>query len=78
MLVTPVGGLVEAVGGLDAGRLVLPGGEPADLFEGLADALARPASLPDAAACVRYVRENFDWPVIASRVADVYREAVVG
>ena len=77
VLVTPVGGLVEAVGGLDAGRLVLPGGEPADLFEGLADALDRPASLPDSAACVRHVRENFDWPVIASRVADVYREAVV-
>ena len=76
VLVTPVGGLVEAVGGLADGRLVLPGAGIDDIAEGLAAALDRPDSLPDAEVCVRFVREHFDWPVIARRVAAVYREAV--
>jgi glycosyltransferase involved in cell wall biosynthesis len=65
VLVTPVGGLPEAVRDLSE-ALVL----------GLTDALRGNLRLPDAYACRRYVRERFDVPVIAAKVAQVYREAV--
>jgi len=76
-LVTPVGGLPEAVGGLSR-ELILAGCESSDIAAGLDRALDDPAALPDAETCRRYVREHFDWSVIAPRVLEVYREAVEG
>ncbi len=75
VLVTPVGGLPEAVSRL-SNRLVLEGSSADDLAEGIASALKNPANFPKAEQCRRYVKENFDWPLIAGRVADVYREAI--
>jgi len=43
---------------------------------GLAGALSGRLKLPDADACRRYARENFDNSVIAKRVAAVYGEAI--
>lgn len=75
VLVTPIGGLPEAVRGL-APDLVLDGAEPAALADGLVRALDGRLKLPGAAACQAYVRTRFDWPVIARLTREVYREAL--
>jgi hypothetical protein len=42
----------------------------------MVDALKGALKLPDSAACQAYVRERFDWPVIARHVRDVYEEVI--
>ena len=74
VLVTPVGGLPEVVGGLDR-KLVLADTSAAAIAAGLSAALRNPASLPTAAACRAYAAKSFDWRVIAARIADVYAAA---
>ena len=74
-LVTPVGGLPEAVGKLSP-NLVLPGAGPQALAEGLRSALLGSLPLPSSEQCQSYVRTNFDWPVIAAQVREVYLEAL--
>lgn len=71
VLVTPVGGLPETVAPLDP-SLVLSEASPGCLASGISDALRNPDALPPAHACARYVRENFDWPVVAAKVLAVY------
>jgi glycogen synthase len=75
VLVTPVGGLPEAVAGLSE-ALVLPGSGAGAIAAGVRDALSGALALPDALACRRYAREHFDNAVIARRVAGVYEEAI--
>lgn len=75
VLVTPVGGLPEAVSGLSPDLVLRSHGSEA-LAEGLIDVLSGTIKLPDAAACRNYARANFDNLVIARRVADVYHEAI--
>lgn len=75
VLVTPVGGLPEAVAGL-SGDLVLPATGAQAIAEGLGAALSGAIALPDEAACKRYARDHFDNAVIARRVAEVYGEAI--
>ncbi len=72
VLVTPVGGLPEAVSALDPG-LVLKGCDVEALAEGLARALA--GGLPSSHACREYAANGFAWPQIARRVLAVYEEA---
>src|SRR4029077_10786197 len=74
VLVTPVGGLPEVVSGLSK-DLVLDGSSAAQLAEGIVARLRYPDSLPSDTACQAYAKENFDWPVIAKRVLDVYKNA---
>lgn len=74
VLVTPVGGLPEAVRGLTP-AMVLPAPGPAALADGIAAALHGALPLPDADACRRYAAEQFGWPVIARRIRAVYDEA---
>lgn len=75
VLVTPVGGLPEAVAGLSQ-DLVLPATGAAAIADGLAGALCGAIRLPDAEACHAYARDHFDNAVIAKRVARVYEEAI--
>ncbi|TOY83703.1 glycosyl transferase family 1 [Burkholderia pseudomallei] len=75
VLVTPVGGLPEAVAGLSE-ALVLPEVGAAAIPDGLAAALSGSLVRPDADACRRYARAHFDNTVIARRVAAVYEEAI--
>jgi glycogen synthase len=75
VLVTPVGGLPEAVQGLSS-DLVLPSTGAGALADGIASALGGRLRMPDARACRDYARAHFDNAVIARRVANVYREAV--
>jgi len=74
-LVTPVGGLPEAVSSLSP-ELVLAGASAHAIADGLAAALQGRRPLPSPAACVAHVRAHHDWPVIARRVAKVYREVL--
>lgn len=71
VLVTPVGGLPEAVGDLST-DLILPGQEPHILAEGIIAFFKGNLHWPDAAACTSYARQYFDWPVVAKGVADAY------
>ena len=75
VLVTPVGGLPEAVRSL-APSLVLESCAEAALADGLVGALCGTLSLPDAAACRAYAQTHYAWSVIARRVREVYEEAL--
>ncbi len=74
-LVTPVGGLPEAVSGLSRALVLRATGATA-IADGLGDALLGLTPLPSARDCVDYARRNYDWPVIAERVRLVYEEAL--
>lgn len=76
VLVTPVGGLPEAVAGLSEGLVLPPGGGFHTISSGIVDALLGRNRLPDAPACRDYARANFDNAVVAAGVAQVYREAI--
>lgn len=75
VLVTPIGGLPEAVAPLSA-ELVLSSSGFKAIGEGLVDALLGRRVLPDGDACRAYARRHFDRPVVAAQVAHVYREAI--
>ncbi|MBI3568262.1 MAG: asparagine synthase (glutamine-hydrolyzing) [Gemmatimonadetes bacterium] len=74
-LVTPVGGLPDAVTGLSP-HLVLKDVGPRAIADGLAAALTGRLPLPDARTCLQYARRHYDWPVIAERTRLVYEEAM--
>ncbi|MGO9852365.1 MAG: glycosyltransferase family 4 protein [Steroidobacteraceae bacterium] len=73
VLVTPVGGLPETVAELDPG-LVLRDASKSSLADGMSWALRDLGKLPSPESCTRYVREHFDWPVIARKVLAVYEQ----
>jgi glycosyltransferase involved in cell wall biosynthesis len=73
-VVTPVGSLPEIAGPLDS-NLVLPGRTKNDIVAGVKEILSGGVTLPDATTCRRYVRDHYDWRVIAPRVLDVYQQA---
>ncbi|MGF6771227.1 glycosyltransferase involved in cell wall biosynthesis [Paraburkholderia sp. GAS199] len=75
VLVTPVGGLPEAVAPLSS-ELVLPSGGFKEIGAGIADILLGRRTVPDGAACRSYARKHFDRPVVAAQVAQIYREAI--
>jgi len=74
-IVTPVGGLPEAVNELSP-DLVLRGSDPEALADGMSRALTGALRLPDAATCLAFARRHYDWPVIAARVRRVYEQAL--
>ena len=71
VIVTPVGGLPEIVTPLSP-SLVAASFSAHDIAHALAGALLGEQQLPTAEACAEYARVNFDWPVVAARVRDVY------
>lgn len=75
VLVTPVGGLPEAVAPLSE-ALVLPSIGFNAIGAGIVDALLGRQPLPDAQACRDYARSRFDHTAVASQVAAVYREVL--
>jgi glycogen synthase len=72
VLVTPVAGLPEVVRDLDP-SLILRGTSAGEIADGITRALTGAQALPSEDACVTYAG-RFDWPAIAARVRDVYRE----
>ncbi|MFL9987399.1 glycosyltransferase family 4 protein [Paraburkholderia sediminicola] len=75
VLVTPVGGLPEAVEPLSPDLVLSSTGFQA-LGGGISEALLGTRALPDAQACRDYARAHFDHPVVAAQVARIYREAI--
>lgn len=75
VLVTPVGGLPEAVERLEPDLVLASCGAPA-LAHGMTGAFTGQRRLPDAAACRAYARAHFDTAVVARQVARIYREAI--
>jgi glycosyltransferase involved in cell wall biosynthesis len=75
VLVTPVGGLPEAVAGLSADLVLRSTGADA-IAEGVQAVLDGSLVMPAGDACRAYARDNFDNAVIARRVAQVYSEAI--
>lgn len=75
VLVTPIGGLPEAVAPLSA-ELVLPSGGFRAIGDGIVEVLLGRRAVPDSQACRAYAREHFDRPVVAAQVARIYREAI--
>lgn len=75
-LVTPVGGLPEVVDRLSR-HLLFPNADATEMANQIAAALRGVIKLPSSFECAAFARQNFDWPVIARRIAAVYREAVV-
>jgi glycosyltransferase involved in cell wall biosynthesis len=71
VIASDVGGLPEALGGLDP-SLVVPAGDPERLARRIEQAFARPHELPDPPTCRRRA-ETFSWHASALRHADVYR-----
>lgn len=74
VLVTPVGGLPEAVQDLSP-DLVLSGTGAGAIGEGIDRLLTEPGLLPTAEACRVFCQERYDWSVITRRVCQVYEEA---
>ncbi len=75
VLVTPIGGLPEAVSGLSP-DLVLPASGPQAIAAGLDAALRGTLALPDAQQCREYVERHHRWDNIAARVREVYAQAL--
>jgi glycogen synthase len=71
VLVTPVGGLPEVVIELDPGLILRDASTPS-LADAISWALRDLDKLPSPETCASYVREHFDWPVIARKVLAVY------
>ncbi|MET8350389.1 MULTISPECIES: glycosyltransferase family 4 protein [unclassified Micromonospora] len=63
---------------LDGGRAgrLFPTGDPAGLRDALADLLDDPAGRAELSVCGDQVVANFDWPVVARRVLEVYAAAI--
>ena len=74
-LVTPVGGLPEAVAGLSRNLILRSTGARA-IADGVTAALTGALPLPDAAECLEFARRHYDWPVIAERTRLVYERAL--
>lgn len=77
VLVTPVGGLPEAVAAL-ASDMILPASGPQALAAGLDAALRGELALPDAQRCRDHVERHHRWDIIAAKVRDVYAQAMEG
>ena len=75
VLVTPVGGLPDAVSALSA-DLVFASTAPEDIAQGVIEALCGRRRLPSRDECQAYISENFTWTKVAQRTISVYREAL--
>jgi glycosyltransferase involved in cell wall biosynthesis len=73
-IVTPIGGLSEAVSELSTG-LVLADSSVRAIATGITQAFEGSIDLPTRDGCIRYAR-RFDWSAIAPRVGEVYREVI--
>ena len=72
-IVTPVGGLPEAVSALSA-ALVLRSNSQADIADGLIRAISRATPMPSVQQCRAFARDCFSADLMARRTAAVYEE----
>ena len=75
VLGTPVGGIPEILRPFSA-DLVFEGYQPEQLARGIMEALSGDRILPSSQACLEYVRENYDWKIIAQKIKLVYQNVL--
>lgn len=75
-LVTPIGSLPEVMSPLSS-SLIFEGASSGQIADGVDQILSGSVQTPDDETCKRYVRENFDWSVIAPKVLAVYQGRAV-
>jgi glycosyltransferase involved in cell wall biosynthesis len=71
VIVTPVGGMPEAVAPLGH-ELIARSAAPADIADRLEAVLGHSLSLPDHATCRSYAVEHYDWPIVVERIRTVF------
>ena len=73
VLGTPIGGIPEILQPL-ASDLILEGSTTQQLAQGIIESLSGQRKMPTAEACQAYVRQNYDWQVIARQMKSVYEQ----
>ena len=76
VIVTPVGGSPEVVGGLSP-DMIVPDWTPAALAAAITAAFRGELIIPTAEQFREFARTHFDWSIIAQRVRAVYDEAIL-
>jgi len=54
----------------------LEGSQTRQIAQGLIEALSGERQMPSAEVCQNYVKQNYDWQVIASQMRSVYEEVL--
>jgi glycogen synthase len=75
VLGTPIGGIPEILQPFSA-DLVLEGSTTNQLAQGISEALSGQRKIPSAEACQTYVKQNYDWQVIATQMKSVYEKVI--
>ena len=73
VLATPIGGIPEILQPLSP-ELVLEGSTTNQLAQGMIEALSGQRQMPNAITCQTYVKQNYDWQVIAHQMKSVYEQ----
>lgn len=72
---TPIGGIYEILKPFSE-DLVLKGSTSEQIADGIIEALQGKRKLPSESDCLNYVRNNYDWNVVAKKIKQVYQEAI--
>ncbi len=75
VLGTPIGGIPEILQPFSP-DLVLAGSTTNQLAQGMIEALSGQRQMPSAEACQTYVKQNYDWQVIAAQMKSVYEQVI--
>ncbi|ELS31836.1 MULTISPECIES: glycosyltransferase family 4 protein [Pseudanabaena] len=75
VLGTPIGGIPEILR-LFSTDLILEGSTTSQLAQGIIEALSGQRQMPKSEACQDYVRQNYDWQVIAQQMKSVYDQVL--
>jgi glycosyltransferase involved in cell wall biosynthesis len=75
VLGTPIGGIPEILQPFSP-DLVLEGSSTNQLAQGMIEALSGQRQMPSAEACQTYVKQNYDWQVIAAQMKSVYEQVI--
>jgi glycogen synthase len=75
VLGTPIGGIPEILRPFST-DLVLEGSTTNQLAQGISEALSGQRKIPTAGECQTYVKQNYDWQVIATQMKSVYEQII--
>ncbi|MCX5933467.1 MAG: glycosyltransferase family 4 protein [Pseudanabaena sp. LacPavin_0818_WC45_MAG_42_6] len=75
VLGTPIGGIPEILRPFSP-DLVLEGSSSNQLAQGISEALSGQRKIPSAEECQAYVKQNYDWQVIAAQMKSVYEQVI--
>ena len=75
VLGTPIGGIPEILRPFNS-DLVFASSQTQDLALGIIEALSGKRQLPSSESCLKYIRANYTWKVIAPQIKEVYKKAI--